>query len=68
MDDLFRIATDLSNLSIVVDPSPAQLARIKPGQAVLINLADIPNEALGGIVSSAEGGSVTIDFSIQVRW
>jgi multidrug resistance efflux pump len=63
MDDLFRIATDLSNLSIIAEPSPAQLARIKPGQAVLINLADIPHEALGGIVRSTEDGRVTIDFS-----
>ncbi|MBC8165307.1 MAG: efflux RND transporter periplasmic adaptor subunit [Bryobacteraceae bacterium] len=61
MEDLFQIATDLSNLSVIVEPRPDQFLKIKPGQSALITVADVP-EALSGVVKSAENGKVTIDF------
>jgi macrolide-specific efflux system membrane fusion protein len=63
MDDLFQIATSTSALEVLVEPSPADLLRIKPGQEALVNVADIPNEVLPGKVSSVEEGKVRIEFS-----
>ncbi len=63
MDDFFQIATDLSRLTVTVEPSPAVVAKIKPGLEVLVVVADLPNEALAGVVRAVENGRVVIDFA-----
>lgn len=63
MEDLFQIATDLSTLDVVVEPSPAELKAIQSGQQALIHVADVPNEALAGKVTSVEDGKVKIEFA-----
>lgn len=63
MEDLFQIATDLSVLDAEVEPSPAQLARIKPGQPAAVTVADLPNEALTGKVVSVQDGKAMVEFS-----
>ncbi|MDZ4802871.1 MAG: efflux RND transporter periplasmic adaptor subunit [Bryobacteraceae bacterium] len=63
MDDLFRIGADITSLTVTVEPNPAVLAKIKPDMPALIIIADIPNEAIPGVVSSVEKGRVVIDFS-----
>lgn len=61
--DLFTIATDLSVLEAVVEPSPDDLELIKPGQPALITTADTAGEPLQGEVASVQDGKVTIRFS-----
>lgn len=63
MDDLFQIATDLATLEVLVEPSPAELQRIRIGQEALVNVADVPNEVLAGKVTSVQEGKVRIEFS-----
>jgi multidrug resistance efflux pump len=63
MNDLFRIGADLTNLTVTVEPNPAILAKIKPEMPALILIADIPNEAIAGVVSKIDKGRVTIDFT-----
>lgn len=62
MNDLFQIATDTSKLIVTAEPSPDQIERIKPGQPVLVSVADIPQEMLSGLVISTENGKVKIEF------
>jgi multidrug resistance efflux pump len=63
MEDLMSIATDLSKLEVLVEADPAQASRIKPGQEAAVIVADLPGEALGGVVKSVEGGKVTVEFA-----
>jgi multidrug resistance efflux pump len=62
MKDLFRIATDLTAMSAIAEPGPADLARIKEGQEAFVALAESPDELLPGVVTKIAGGKVTIEF------
>jgi membrane fusion protein (multidrug efflux system) len=62
MPDLFRIATDTSHLQVILEPDPAQLQRIQPGQDAAITIADVP-EVLGGKVVSMQEGKVLVEFA-----
>ncbi len=62
MEDLFTIATDLSLLEIVVDPPAAVLEKIKPGQAVLVQVAEAGQEGLSGQVREVKDKQVIIEF------
>ncbi|MBC7927397.1 MAG: efflux RND transporter periplasmic adaptor subunit [Bryobacteraceae bacterium] len=60
--DFFQIATNLSNLTVLVEPQGSVLASIKQGQTALVNVADIPNDVLTGTVASVTDGKVRVDF------
>jgi macrolide-specific efflux system membrane fusion protein len=60
--DLFQIATDLSTLEVVVEPSPEILAHIQTGQQVSITIAEMANESLPGVVKNVEQGRVHVEF------
>lgn len=62
MDDLFKIATALSAMEVVVEPTPPQLQRIKAGQPAAIHIAELPNESVSGAVREVSGNLVIIDF------
>lgn len=62
MLDLFQIAVELNNLQVTVTPSADLLARIKPGQAVQIEIADAPGP-VAGTVRELLGGQVVIAFT-----
>jgi len=61
-DEVFRIATDLGNLQIVVEPEAAVLSRIKEGMLVAVFVAEQSNEALNGEIARVADGKVTILF------
>ena len=63
MEDFIQIATDTSYLIVTVEPSPDQLARIKPGQFASVAAADIPEEPLPGKVAGAEDSKIKIEFA-----
>jgi multidrug resistance efflux pump len=63
LKDLFQIATELSSLEVIVEPGPAAFARIRPGQNALIQVAELPTEALAGVVEKVENGRVTVHFA-----
>lgn len=62
MEDLFTIATDLSLLEIVVDPPASVLEKIKPGQAVLVQVAEAGQEGLHGQVREVKNKQAIIEF------
>jgi len=61
--DLFQIAVDLSQLDVVVEPPPNELARIRAGQPVLIQLAELPDRPLDGTVREVKQGQVLVEFA-----
>jgi hypothetical protein len=63
MGDLFRIAVNTSQLEITVQPEPALLPRIKPGQAAAIHIAEVPGEPVPAAVREVDQGRVTVDFT-----
>ena len=60
MKDFVQIATDLTQLQIIVTPSPVDLARIRPGMTVAVQfeLGDY-----SGTVREIRGEQVVIDFN-----
>jgi HlyD family secretion protein len=61
--DFFRIATELSQLEVVLDPDPHSMSRIQPGQAALVSLPDQAAEGMLGTVKSIEGAQVIVAFA-----
>ncbi|MGQ9633084.1 MAG: HlyD family secretion protein [Bryobacteraceae bacterium] len=62
VEDLFVIATDLVNMRVVVDAPPPELARVRPGQEVLIQIAELP-DAIVGKVGEVQEGRAVIEFT-----
>lgn len=63
MEDLFRIAVNTSQLEITIQPEPALLPRIRPGQAAAIHIAEVPGEPVPAVVREIQEGRVTVDFT-----
>jgi macrolide-specific efflux system membrane fusion protein len=59
---LFGIATDLSQLSVEIEPEPPVLARLQIGYPTLVFVADVP-QALDGTVREIDGSRVMVDFT-----
>lgn len=62
MTDLFQIATNLSQLECVADLTAAQSSKLKPGQTVLLQIAESGSDPLSGTVKSVEGGQAVVEF------
>lgn len=60
--DLFQIAVNLSALEAVVEPAPPALARIRPGQEALIQIAEFP-DVIPGKVKEIQGTQVIVEFT-----
>lgn len=61
-DGVFRIATDLGQLQVVLEPEPEVLKRLQPGMEALVILAEFANEPLRAEVSRIESGKVYVLF------
>ena len=62
MENLFQIAADLTRMEIAVEPSPPELDRIHPGQTARVQIAEIPNEAISGVVREIRSDRVIVEF------
>jgi len=62
LEALFQIAVDLSEMYVVLEPNPAEMERIRPGQTAYINVAELPDQALEGTVSEMRVGEVVVAF------
>jgi multidrug resistance efflux pump len=63
MPDLITIATDLSQLELVLEPEPPILKRLKAGQPAVVQIAELPGGGLPSTVKSVENGKVVVEFS-----
>ncbi|MFN0107158.1 MAG: HlyD family secretion protein [Bryobacteraceae bacterium] len=61
-DGIFRIGTDLGQLQVVLEPDPAVLAKLQPGQAAAVILAEYASEQLNAEISRIENGKVYVMF------
>lgn len=60
-DGILRIGTDLGQLQVVVEPDPAVLAKLQPGQTASVILAEL-SEPLTAEISRIENGKVYVMF------
>ena len=60
--DLFEIAVDLSQLAVEIQPDPAALKRIRPGQDALLFVADLPG-AIPGNVKAVRPAVAVVEFT-----
>jgi HlyD family secretion protein len=63
MEVLFQVAVDLSRMTVTLEPNPAEMALIRPGQTALINVAELPAQSLEGTVTEMSIGRVVVDFA-----
>ncbi|MBI2684894.1 MAG: efflux RND transporter periplasmic adaptor subunit [Acidobacteria bacterium] len=61
-DNVFRIGTDLGQLQVVLELEPPVLAKLQPGQAALVILAEFASEPLNAEISRIEKGRVYVMF------
>lgn len=61
--DLFQIAVDLSTLEVVLEAEPPVFERIRPGQPVVVEVAEGPLGGLPGRVLKTEQGRVIVEFA-----
>jgi HlyD family secretion protein len=61
--DFFQIATQLSQLEVVLDPDPPAMRRIRLGQPALVSLAEQGSEGMLGAVKAIQGAQVIVAFT-----
>lgn len=61
-DELFRIATDLGNLQVVIEPEASVLAKLKEGMPATVFVSEQANEPLNGEIARVADGKVTVLF------
>jgi multidrug resistance efflux pump len=61
--DFFQIATQLSQLEVVLDPDPPAMRRIRLGQAALVSLPEQGSDGMLGAVKAIQGAQVIVAFS-----
>ncbi len=61
--DLFRIATQLSQLEVALDADPAAMSGIRPGQPALVSLLEQGGGSMPGAVKSVAGAQVVVGFT-----
>jgi len=63
IENLFQIAVDLTRMYVVLEPGPARMELLHPGQRVRINVAEAPEQTLEGTVTDMRVGRVEVDFT-----
>ncbi len=61
--DFFQIATQLSQLEVVLDPDPPAMRRIRLGQAALVSLPEQGSDGMLGAVKAIQGAQVIVAFT-----
>jgi HlyD family secretion protein len=61
--EIFKIAVNLAQLQVAIDPDPAVRKTMKPGDAALIVIADLSGEAIPGTVKEVNETRTTVSFT-----
>jgi multidrug efflux pump subunit AcrA (membrane-fusion protein) len=61
--ELFRIAVNLSELQVRVNPDPDALKRMKAGDQAMVIVADLGGEGIPATVKTVEGSTATAAFT-----
>jgi multidrug resistance efflux pump len=62
-EDLYEIATDMFALEVALEPEPAALQRLRPGQAALVSLPDLQNAGFQGQIREIKGNAAIVEFN-----
>jgi len=60
---LFQIATDIYALEVALDPEPAVLQRMRPGDPALVMILDLQTGGLPGTVKEIKGTQAIVEFT-----
>jgi HlyD family secretion protein len=63
VQDVFKIAKDLTSLEVDASPDPEILARIHAGQPVTLRVPELSREEIPGVVRELQGAQIVIDFT-----
>lgn len=61
-NEIFSIAVNLTELEAVVEAHPDFTKRVRPGQEMMIFLADVPGEGVPGTVKEVSAGDFVVSF------
>ena len=61
--DLISIATDMYALEVPLEPPPAILQRLRPGQPAMVLIPDLQSAGLPGQVKEIKGTEVVVEFT-----
>jgi HlyD family secretion protein len=61
--DLFDIATDMYALEVALEPPPAVLQRLRPGQPALVLIVDLQSAGISGQVKEIQDTQVVVEFN-----
>ena len=61
--DLFEIATDMVALEVALEPGPAVLQRLRPGEAALVSIPDLQNVAFQGQIKEIKDNLAIVEFN-----
>jgi multidrug resistance efflux pump len=64
MKELVKIATELTSLQIVAAADASVLARIRAGQAAMVQASELSPDPIAGTVREIRGGAVIVDFTV----
>ncbi|MGA9625164.1 MAG: hypothetical protein WBQ65_11895, partial [Bryobacteraceae bacterium] len=65
-DNLFQIATDTYALEVAVEPQPAVLKRLRPGQSALVLVPDLGIPGITGDIKEIKGAQVVVEFNSTI--
>jgi HlyD family secretion protein len=65
-DNLFQIATDTYALEVAVEPQPAVLKRLRPGQPALVLVPDLQTPGITGDIKEIKGAQVVVEFNSTI--
>lgn len=60
--DMFEIATDMYALEVALEPPPAVLQRLRPGQPALVLIPDLQSAGIPGQVKEIQGTQAVVEF------
>ena len=61
--DLFQIATDMFALEVPLEPAPAVLQRLRPGQPALVLILDLQSAGIPGQIKEIKDNQVIVEFT-----
>jgi HlyD family secretion protein len=62
-EDMFVIATDMYALEVPLEPQPAVLQRLRPGQPALVLILDLQSAGIAGQIKEINGNEVIVEFN-----
>jgi HlyD family secretion protein len=61
--DIYEIATDMYALEVALEPPPAVLQRLRPGQPALVLILDLQSAGIPGQVKEIRENQVVVEFN-----